>query len=289
VVEHWYDDTSEVTRTDIDGRTVETMRRDGRKRIFTDARGLETVKEYDQWDNIIKVTHPDGSTERFTFEPGTSKLLEAVNERGIVTLYTYTDGRLTKENWPDGRFYQYTYDDNTGITERIDAKGQKARYHHDEAGRETRIEYFAAGSDTAAKTVTFTYDERGLLTGYNDGTTSAIYSYDALGRKTGETVNYGSFSLGFGYGYDAAGRKTRFTGLDGKTVTYTYDQAGQLTTINVPDAELYAHGLRVGRSPAHGPAWRRRARVGVRCPAAPGAHYGQGPGGQSGARLRLHV
>ena len=51
------------------------------------------------------------------------------------------------------------------------------------------IRYFTDAGDTAPiKTVTFSYDKVGNLTGYDDGTTSATYTYDTLYRKTAEEL-----------------------------------------------------------------------------------------------------
>ena len=56
-----------------------------------------------------------------------------------------------------------------------------------DSSRLTRIDY-------ADKTVTFTYDSRGHLAGYDDGTTSATYAYDGAGRKISASVDYDPFT-----------------------------------------------------------------------------------------------
>ena len=61
----------------------------------------------------------------------------------------------------------------------------------------------------------FTYDKSGRRTGYDDGTTAAVYTYDALGRQTGGTVDYGAFSLDYGYTYDAKNDRKTFVAPDG--------------------------------------------------------------------------
>ncbi len=81
---------------------------------------------------------------------------------------------------------------------------------------------------------TFTYDNSGNLTGYDDGTTSAIYTYDDLGRKLSETVNYGAFSKTFSYTYYANGQKQTFTMPSGTTYSYTYNNNNELEKIRIP-------------------------------------------------------
>jgi len=79
------------------------------------------------------------------------------------------------------------------------------------------------------------YDANGNLTGYSDGTTTGSYTYDNLNRKTGESVNYGSFTLSSSYTYYANGQKKTYTGADGVTISYSYDAANQLQTVSIPN------------------------------------------------------
>ena len=66
-----------------------------------------------------------------------------------------------------------------------------------------------------SKRLNFSYDRTGNLTGYNDGITSATYTYDDLYRKLSETVNYGSFEQTNSYTYYNNGLKKTYTGPDG--------------------------------------------------------------------------
>ena len=75
-----------------------------------------------------------------------------------------------------------------------------------------------------------------FYTGYDDGTTSATYTYDDLYRKTGETVNYGAFTLESGYTYYTNGLKKTYTGPDAVTYGYLFDANNQLSAVQIPDA-----------------------------------------------------
>jgi RHS repeat-associated protein len=121
------------------------------------------------------------------------------------------------------------------LATKTDAKNQEIQYAYDAAQRLTGVSYFTtAGDTTPIKTVSFSYDAVGNLTGYNDGTSSATYVYDPLGRKTSEAVNYGAFTKSFSYAYDNANQKTSVTYPDGTTYAATYAQDGSLSSMNIP-------------------------------------------------------
>ncbi len=77
----------------------------------------------------------------------------------------------------------------------------------------------------------FGYDAAGHLTSYQNPAAAGTLSYDALGRKTGETVTVGSLTKSFGYRYDAMGNKAAFVSPEGIEHLYSYDKAGKLTQI----------------------------------------------------------
>ena len=106
---------------------------------------------------------------------------------------------------------------------------------YDDAGRLTDIKYFnPADHVNPVKIVTFTYDKVCNLKAYDDGTTSATYTYDDLSRKISESVNYGPFSWSYSYTYYDNGVKKTFTGPDGSTIAYSYDENNRLAGTNIP-------------------------------------------------------
>jgi YD repeat-containing protein len=76
----------------------------------------------------------------------------------------------------------------------------------------TQVRYFAAGDHVnPVKTVDFTYDKLGNILTYDDGTSSASYTYDDLQRKISETVDFGPFQKTISYGYQANSNLRTFT------------------------------------------------------------------------------
>jgi YD repeat-containing protein len=190
----------------------------GRRTNVTDPSGLSaggtaqagtTQFEYDRWDNLIVLT--DAENQRTEFE-------------------YYPDGKLKLERRPLGEETRYEYDRFGRLCKILDAKGQTTEYGYDDQWRLETIAY-ADGN-------TVSYDDDGNLSGYSDCTdalqcVSASYTYDDMGRKLTETVNYGPFSKTFEYTYYGNGPKHIFTAPDSTVYTYTYGFNNELQSIQI--------------------------------------------------------
>ena len=207
----------------------------------TDKEGKATSYEYDALRRLTKVTDSLGQITTYIYD-NRDNLTALTDAKGQTTTFTYDkNNRLIKETRPMNQETNYQYNAAGLLIKKTDAKGQRLEYAYDNANRMTQMaQYNAAGS--SVKTISFTYDSAGNLKTYNDGTTSAAYSYDELYRKTQETINYlsaqagGSFSLTTSYAYNKNGAKKSFTYPNGQTVNYTYDANNQITGVNVPYA-----------------------------------------------------
>jgi YD repeat-containing protein len=103
--------------------------------------------------------------------------------------------------------------------------------------------YVAGDLTTPVKTVTFGYDAPGRITGYDDGTTSGSYTYDDLGRKISEPVDYGAFTKILTTQYYANGLKRSFALPGSDPVSYAYDENNRLAAHwNRPAAVLRPGG-----------------------------------------------
>lgn len=223
-----------------------------------DGRRLLSVNQYDPAGALIAETDPESNTYRYHYDPFYN--LDRVNDPlGFSTLGSYdardnlvavTDargetfglgydrnGRLVTETWPLGETWTYGYDAADRLTTVDDPMGQRVGYGYDDAGQLQEVRYYpAVASDSPDATTGFSYDERGNLTGWNDGTHSATYVYDALNRMTSVSVDYGAFTAGYSYEYQANGLKKAFIAPDGTRYEYLYDSGGRLEGVDIPGA-----------------------------------------------------
>jgi len=143
--------------------------------------------------------------------------------------------RMVQETRPLGQRIDYAYDAVGNLTQVTDPLGQVKKYTYDAANRRIKEDHYAAGGSIPVKTISYTYNTLDRLTGYNDGTTTAAYTYDTKQlRQIGESLNYGPFTLASSTAYNALGQKSSQTYPDGATYTYSFDTNNQLSTVDLP-------------------------------------------------------
>lgn len=207
VSEAWYNADGQVIRQDVNGKMSSSLSIDGRTNTTKNQRGISTSYEYDEWDNLLKVTNPDGSTITNRYDPAYSNLLETTNEIGVNTKYEYdAKGNLIRMTEalakPEQRVTEYTYDTYGGQL----------------------VEKRRADSVTLESIITYTYDNYGNVATKTDAESNQTeYSYDALGNiKLRKDARGKTFATT----YDAAGRKLTETNPLGNTISYVYDKVG---------------------------------------------------------------
>ena len=194
----------------------------GRLKAVTDPLQGVTQYTYDNRDNRIVVTDPKNQTHHFTYDRLSRKRTEVRPLGQTITATYISTGQLDTVTDPKGQIKKYTYDDVGRIT---------AETHYRTATDFT--------NNIVVKTTSYTFNDLNRLLGYSDGNMVGVTTYDAHQlRKTGESVNYGTFTLSHRYDYFSNGRKKFFIGPDDSIVNYTYDLNNQLATIQLPTGSI---------------------------------------------------
>jgi len=243
------------------------------------------TRTYDTQNRLVELEHPDNSTVQFQYDGcgcvggGTTH----TDERGVQNITKKdTFGRMTEAIHPNPNsiaiahaFYRY---DELDRLVQIDYgedyyggaqyKWQTRTFVYDGYGRlasETTpeagtVSYTYTAADQVAtvtnqrgKVVTYSYNTRKMVTAvsYNDSTPGASYQYDEYGARTQMSDGQGMTTYVYNSFRELQSETRTFAGLAGKqyTLSYTYNQAGQMTRVN------YGAGTSEGTSFQSSTAW----------------------------------
>lgn len=184
----------------------------GRVATVTDGNGATWAFAWDDYGRPASVTDPLGRATTFTLD-AVGRVAGLANDALSVTLTRDAGGNVTGETYGDGTTIVHTYD----------AIGRRT------GGTGVDITYDVEGHVVASNGVTYTRDAGGRLTGvtYDDGKTVS-YTYDARGLVAtvtdwvaGETT----------LTWDAARRLTQLLRPNGVTTTFTWDDDGRLSSV----------------------------------------------------------
>jgi RHS repeat-associated protein len=201
----------------------------------TDEQGNTTSFEYDDLNRLIKTIRPDLNEIIRTYD-NRNNLVMLQDPINGMQYFTYDrNNRMLSSAKPMGEQTTYEYDAVGNKTAVVDAENNRIEYTYNAANRMTQVRYYKPSDmSTPVKTVNFTHDKLGNMLTWNDGTSSSTYTYDDLSRKLTEEVDNGTFTLSHAYTYYANGAKKTFTGPDGNTITYNYDEGNRLAGIAIP-------------------------------------------------------
>ncbi|MBS0626016.1 MAG: RHS repeat-associated core domain-containing protein [Verrucomicrobia bacterium] len=176
----------------------------GNEILRIDAEGNETRTSYNAYGKPILVTHPDSSTEKYTYYLN-GELKTYTDQKGIVTsyIYDYLNRILEKTIFSNQLLTKETFE-YTGyrIMAKTDAEGNKTEYTYDLAGRK-------ASETFGGETTYFFYDELGRQNKTQKANLITLKKFDLLNRSIEETNQSPSGELfrKVQYEYDDAGNK----------------------------------------------------------------------------------
>ena len=249
-----YDAAGNLTST-TDARgfttTFEYDARNQRTRV-TDPRGGITQSFYDAAGNRIAVSDPIGRITRFAYDSLNRAIASAQPDpagsndaaKGLVTSYEYDQvGNLIKTTDPLGHFSTQAYDVLNRRIESVDANLAKTAYEY------TARNELKALVDPSLNRTAYLYDELGRMTSQTDALGVRSFDYDEIGNVTRSVDARG---LVIEKHYDELSRNDVETWRDQtnalqRTITRTFDAAGQLRTVTDPDATYTIDYDRMGR------------------------------------------
>ncbi len=224
-----YNSLGEVTaQTDPDGNTTQySYDQLGDQTGQTDPDGGVTTTAYDADGEQLSQTGPTGAQTTATYDYLGRQVTSTVVDRypstaPYTTATSYTPTTADPSGtWPssvtspDGVVTSYGYDADGDLTSK------------------TTAEFTGAGTNT------YTYDQAGRLTSWNNGSTTTSYAYDADGNR----VQAGSTT----YTYDARDELTS----DG-TNTYSYSANGDLSSVSGPSGTVTSTSDAYGQQGSQG-------------------------------------
>jgi RHS repeat-associated protein len=207
-----------------------------------------TDYEYDAEGNLRHVTQ--GQQQRFFMYDSLSRLIRASNpEQQTNSSLAITDLVTGHSDWS----VKYEYDNSSNLTQKTDARGVVSTFVYDELNRNLSVVYSSDPANTPAITRTYdvaTYGKgrlRSTQTSGSTGSLTRIDTYDALGRPKIATQTLGSQNYSVSYTYDLAGHVKTINYPSGHTVTNNYDNAGRTLNFagNLGDGvqRYYATGI----------------------------------------------
>lgn len=251
----------------------------GRLTSATDQNGFTLQRSFNNLDDLLSITYPDGSTTTFTRSLAVPHLLDRMTDQaGRSTEYTYNPhSQLIEILDPAGGRTRFTYDAAGHASQLTDPGNNVTSFSYNKDNRLTRKQFadgstvqfaYPNGRMTWSKNArgveaNYSYDRNGNLLSvtYSDGTPGVTTIYDAYNRPVTVTDALGTHTIAYdassrvtsidgpwandtlSFTYDTLGRKTAMALHGGLSVSYTYDSLDRLTSVT-GNAATYTYNYR---------------------------------------------
>jgi len=257
-------DSTRTLRCEEDWVTVTIDANNHRKRETRDAHGQVTlIDEYRGTFNSCDTTlGTPYATTAYEYDV-VGRLRFVLDHKSNLTEMQYdTLGRKVFMHDPDMGNWTYAYDAAGNLTQQTDAKGQQLFFHYDALNRRQQKDYGTTKPLGSGDVVSF-YDQAtsygiGRLTARVDRAGSAVFYYDAAGRRTrtDQQVDNGLYVTQ--QSYDGLGRMTAAGYPDGSVINYTYNgpwlaavgdtsmiyaRYGSYTALGEPGSTTFGNGV----------------------------------------------
>ena len=149
-------------------------------------------------------------------------------EGGTASYETDGFGNVTAMIDPNGGRTEYTYDSMGRITETLNAIGSKCTYTYNAQG------LLEEATNARKQNTKYTYLKNGWIESFEDELGKVSYKYDHNGNVTEVTDKNGTTKRI----YNAMNQVTACTDFRGMTVSYGYDQMGNMVTVTYPGGRI---------------------------------------------------
>lgn len=212
-----------------------------------DARAFQYQYGYNELNQIESVSDPFSSITEYTYDLA-GRMVSYDDNLGKVTEFENNklDKVTTKED-PLGQNTLIEYNEAGGIKSCIYPNGWEAYFAYDQAGRMEKAAWKDPNNPSELTIYSYTYDCAGNIISVHDNVTNKTInlSYDKASRLKSGSENYPPvFPFEIFYDYDKEGKLesakySRSTWGNGKTISYTYRDSGELHTISMPDGKSF--------------------------------------------------
>lgn len=226
--QYQYDRLNRRTNTIYPDTTSDSVAHDalGRTTTKTDQAGLTTQFLYDKLGRLIQVADALGQLTKYTYDEVGNRTSQTDSNNHTTTFAYDQLGRRTRRTLPLGMFEAMIYDAAGNLASKTDFNGKTTMYVYDSMSRLTTKTPDASFS---APAVSFTYTQSGQRSSMTDASGTTNYFYDLRDRLTRKTAPVGTLT----YTYDGAGNLTSITSsnTNGTSVYYSYDALNRLSTL----------------------------------------------------------
>lgn len=230
---------------------------------LVDERGNTRTTYWDYNRRPLRIRHPDGSEESYTYDPVHGETTSHTNELGTITAWRHdSKGRAVQRIEAQGTALEritaweydeqgqivrqtlgtgaqasvttYAYDSNGNRKTATDAEGGVWSYTHTVTGQ------IASVTNPLGHTTRHEYDSHGnrIKTVYPSGLTSSA-RFDALGNETQSMDGEGHATIAT---YDSQSRLVTATNALGHAYRYEYNDYGDIVSQNTPTGNRHELG-----------------------------------------------
>ncbi len=202
----------------------------GNLSTVTDPLGRITSRAYDALDRVVQLTDAANGVTQYAYDR-VNNVTALTDPKSLVTGYRYDAlDRKDQVDSPDTGNANAVYDASGNLIRRTDSRGVTVTHAYDALNRRTATQF-----PNSSENRTYLYDQgtngAGRLTGYDDESGSARFTYDERGNLLTETRAIQSRTYTLNFSYDGADRPTALTYPSGLDVAYSYDGQGRVLGI----------------------------------------------------------